>query len=539
MRDGVKLAVDFYSVNQGKYPAILKITPYGRKLEVEYRPEAEYWFSQGYVFVIADSRGSGDSEGEFEFFANEGEDGYDLIEWISKQSWCNSQIAMIGHSYSGTNQWFIAAQQPPSLKCITPSATYGRPLEHPPYENALSIEWCLYWIGKIAKLKNNSMSWVNEDPSVWLKYKPLNTLDEFATGRVLPLFRKFLQHPTLDSFWEKIIIKPEEYSKINVPSLAFTGWYDGTLYGTVMRFREASLYSPNKNDHFIVIGPYMHNNAADGGYDFKTGKPAAKIGDIILDENVHLPGLNMTREFFDWCLKNKTRPNWDKSRLYITGSNKWVHGSFLIQDNYEDLYLYLSSLEGANSFSGDGKLSFDEPDFGKDSFDYDPNEPVRSDVDSRIFEPIDLNFYLNRSDFLVFTSDAIEKPITILGQVNLELTFSSNVRDTDFVAYLMDVQPDGRSIKLSSMGANQMRTRYREGFDKEVLLEKDKMYNLTIKMHEMGHTFQPGHRVRLAITSSFYPYISANPNTGNPIESDTSPPVKSTQTIYYGGPLMA
>jgi putative CocE/NonD family hydrolase len=533
MRDGSKLAVDIYLSNRsGKYPVILEITCYGKHSDLNFKNEVQFWSDNGYVFVIADTRGTGDSEGEFEVFANEGNDGYDLLKWIDKQPWSNGKVGMRGSSYSGTNQWFIAAKKPPSLKCITPTATAGGPFDDPPYQKAFLIDWSLNWMGSSLSLRNNTSHWINYDPKAWLKHKPLNTLDEFVTGRKLPVFRNFLKHPTLDSFWNRVILKPEDYANIDIPSLSFSGWYDTLLFGTKFRFKNVNKYSPNKDDHFLIIGPYDHNNAADGGYDYLTGEKIKTIGDFKLDDNAFLPARNMTREFFDWCLKDKTRPNWKQTRLYI--SNKWEEGKYFINDDgIQDQYLYLGSNKSANSIKGDGKLSLFETD-GKDSYEYDPNEPVRSDIIPNIGQPIDINFYLNRTDFLVYTSDVIKKPFTTFDEVQIELSISSNVKDTDFVAFLMDVQEDGRSIKLGSMPRVQLRTRYREGFDKEVLMEKNKIYNIKINMYEIGHTFLQGHRIRLAITSSFFPAISANPNTGNPIATDTDQPIKSIQTLHYG-----
>ena len=537
MRDGKKLAIDFYLPSYTKkLPTILEMTPYGKSSESTFRNEAEFWFENGYIFMIADTRGTGDSEGDYEFFSQDGQDGYDLIEWIAKQPWSNAKVAMRGSSYSGTNQLYVAANRPKNLLCINPSATLGRPLEHPPFNKAFFLSWALGWIGKNVNLPNNSMEWINPDPSQWLKHRPLYTLDKYVTGRVLPLYRKFLQHPTLDSYWDLIVLYPHNYSQIDIPSLSFTGWFDGTMYGTIMHFKKINTYSPRKNDHFLIVGPYEHGNAPDGGYDFKSGKPMKNIGDLTLEDNAFLPGLNMTKEFYDWCLKDMPKPKWQPAKVYITGTNEWQEGSFFLTDNLEDKYFYLTSRKGAASINGDGELNLIPPKFGSDSYEYDPEHPVMSDLSFDVNYPVSMNFYLNRSDFLVYTSKVVKKAFTIFDQVKLELTFSTNVKDTDFVAFIMDVDEKGRSIKLGSRGTFQLRTRYRNGFDRQDLMEPNKIYNLKIDMHEMGHTFLPGHKLRLAITSSFYPIISANLNTGNDIAYDMGPAIKSTQIIYYGMP---
>ncbi|CAF3986573.1 unnamed protein product, partial [Rotaria sordida] len=151
LRDGVELAVDYLVVsNIGRFPVILELTPYGRGPDrFNYRYEASYWRKYGYAFVIADCRGTGDSDGEMVFFSREGQDGYDLIEWIANQPWSNGRIGMRGSSYTGTNQWFIAREQPPHLSCITPSATMGRPMQDVPYfDGAFAVGWAINWISR-------------------------------------------------------------------------------------------------------------------------------------------------------------------------------------------------------------------------------------------------------------------------------------------------------------------------------------------------------------------------------------------------------
>ncbi|CAF0753474.1 unnamed protein product [Brachionus calyciflorus] len=308
------------------------------------------------------------------------------------------------------------------------------------------------------------------------------------------------------------------------------------MHGTIMHFKNIKKYGANK-DHFIIIGPYSHETAPEGGLDYLTHKPIKNLGDLVLEDNAFLSGLNITREFYDWCLKDGPKPEWSPAKIYITGENKWIETSDYLENEYEDKYLYLKSTNSANSINGDGELDLDQPRNGSDTFDYDPDKPVMSNLSKNVRYPVDMNFYLNRTDFLVYTSPKIKQAFNIFGEVKLELTFSSNVKDTDFVAFLMDVDEYGNSIKIGSMDANQLRTRYRHGYDKEILMEPNKIYNLTIDMYEIGHQFLPGHRVRLAITSSFFPIVSRNLNTGNDIAFDMHPGVKSKQTIYYGSPL--
>ncbi|CAF4856046.1 unnamed protein product [Rotaria sp. Silwood1] len=539
LRDGVELAVDYLVVsNTGRFPVILELTPYGRGPgRVNYRYEASYWCEHGYAFVIADCRGTGDSDGEMAFFSREGQDGYDLIEWIASQPWSDGRIGMRGSSYTGTNQWFIAREQPPHLSCITPSATLGRPMQDIPYrDGAFGVGWAINWINYDLNINVSQINESHPDPMMWLNHQPLRTLDLYATGKNLVLYRTFLDHPTYDSFWRSIDFLPDDFARITIPSLAFTGWFDGTMFGTIWHFQGARYHAPRSASQFLIIGPYTHGNAPDGGYNYQTGKPMTTVGDLSVVENAVLPGLNVTREFFEWCLKDGRRPDWKPARIYITGSNRWMTQDIFPPPEAYERSLFLTSAGHANSIEGNGRLQWDVPSMtAMDTYVYDPTKPVISQMNNKpISLPIDINAYLDRNDILVYTTEPLNKPITVVGDIVVELIISSTARDTDFVIELMDVMTDGRSIKLGSKTASQLRTRYRDGFDQEILMSPNETYLIRIDVHAIGHTFLPQHRIRLAIMSSFFPWINVNPNTGASIASDMQPPIVANQTIYHG-----
>lgn len=533
LRDGTKLAVDVYLADDNRsLPVLLELTPYGRKSSgINFRSEASKWYENGYRFVVADARGTGDSEGEYEFFTIDGNDGYDLIEWISLQRWSNKRVGMRGSSYSGTNQWFIAIKNPPSLKCINPNEVLGSALEQPPYRNgAFSLEWALNWFSKYLNSKHQNLNWNSSDPKSWLNYRPLREIDVFATGKVIKYYRKFLDTNLTDNYWKLFELSHNDFSRLNIPSLAFTGWFDSTMYGTIKNFESARTLSKRKNDHYIIVGPYTHMTASGGGHDFITGEPSKNVGDLILEDNAILDAFNITRRFYDWCLKNFTRPKWQQSRVYITNSNYWISGDTFLPNNLKKTFLYLDRY---------GKLSWVEPKFqGSDSYVYNPNNPLRSDAVSGLDAPVDINYYLNRSDMLVYTSDRLRNSMTVFGDFQVELSVSSSARDTDFMIFLMDVDKENRSIRLGSMPVTLVRMRYRDGFDNEAIMQNGIKYNVRINLREIGYTFLCGHRIRLAITSSFYPFISANSNTGNPIATDTENPILAVQKIHYGSPFL-
>ena len=518
LRDGIELAVDYFLPSASvPFPTLVELTPYGRGEKApNFRNEVGYWIRNDYAFVIAESRGTGDSGGEMTFLAREGQDGYDLIEWIAQQPWSNGRIGMRGASYSGWNQWYVAREQPPHLLCITPTESGARPMMEVPYANgAFTVAWGINWIGSL-NLSSSLRKPIAIESEKWLKHRPLQTLDVYVTGHELRLYRDFLEHPTYDGFWRSIDFLPSDFQRIQIPSLAFTGWFDGTMTGTISHFQEAQNSALLHNDHFLIVGPYMHSTATDGGDDRLTGQFVSMVGDVSIPNYARLPAQNMTRLFFDWCLKNQSRPQWDPVKLFITGINRWVTYATFPPPEAQDHFLFLTRKH----------LQWDLPSKStSDHYQYDPLNPLIIDIINRTYDrPIDISHLLGRQDMLIHTSAKLNDSLTVIGDVILELYVSSSVPDTDIVVQLMDVYPDGRSIKLGSKFSHQLRLRYRDGYDREVFMTPDTIYFVRIEMNAIGHTFLPGHQIRLAITSSFYPWLSANPNTGGLIATDTQPP---------------
>lgn len=538
LRDGVNVTLDYFlPSSEGRFPAIIEITPYGRGLtSPNFRNEASYWIEHEYVFVIADTRGTGDSEGDFIFSAKEGPDAYDLIEWIARQPWSNGRVGMRGASYSGANQWAAAREQPPHLSCITPSATPARPMNEVPYDNGVfSLRWAFGWISSTLNIVQPPIGQPNRDVKAWLKYRPLRTLDSYAVGRELALYREMLDHPTFDDYWRATDFSPDDFQQITIPTLAFTGWFDSTLKGTIEHFQSVQKSSPRRGAHFMFIGPYMHSNAVDGGYDYLTGDPTLFIGDFPISENGLLPAKEMTRSFYDWCLKDQQQPDFQPVKMFVTGSDRWMTRETFPPPESRQRSLYVTSNGRANGINGDGRLQWDLPSITMtDRYRYDPSDPVIIDMDKRPYDlPIDVNPILDRQDVLVYTTDTLTEALTVVGDVSFDLYVTTSARDTDFIMELMDVLPDGRSIKLGSRVSAQLRLRYRNGFEREILATPGTMYQIKTELGAIGHTFLPGHRIRFALTSSLFPWFSANPNTGNPIATDMQPPIIANQTIIH------
>ena len=538
MRDGVHLVSDVYlPETEGCYPAIFMATPYNRKVGGTYPAGIRYWTDHGYVVIVADTRGSYDSDGETGFMIPDGNDNYDAIEWIAVQPWADGMVGMMGASYAGTNQWMAAKNCPPSLKCIVPSDSVGRFMEELPRNGgAFKTRWAIEWL-QLVKTDGKLGSTV--EPKVLLPHRPLRTVDELVTGEPIKLFREIVDHDTLDHYWQQIQFTDADFQRIDIPSLAFTGWFNGTLPGTAFYYQGMQSHSAARNDQFLVIGPWEHATASDGGHSH-SGAPVTTVGDLAFPDHAFLPANEMTRAFYDWCLKKGPRPEYPSARVYITGSDQWLSLPSYPHPKTVMREMYLHSDGQASLAAHTGGLDWTKPgDEPPDHFVYDPGDPVPESVirDGKAFRlqsmPVDLRQVQDRADVLVYETEPLAEPLTILGNVRLMLEASTSALDTDFTSHIADVHPDGRAIKLGPQSGAIIRARYRQGFDRARLMTPGKPESFALDYFDIGHTFMAGHRLRISITSSNFPWISANPNTGNPIGSDTAPPQRAHQTIYH------
>jgi putative CocE/NonD family hydrolase len=528
MRDGVKLSADIWLPQaDGKYPAILIRLPY-----LKTTPPApdlgKFFAGHGYVFIVQDCRGRGDSEGEFDFYFTDGKDGYDTIEWMAGQPWCDGKVGMMGFSYLGAVQWLAAREHPPHLVCITPTAPSGRFFDELPYVGgAWMMQWALSWLNNIsARISQDNTSGVDWE-SVF-KHRPLLTMDE-VMGRKMKLYREWLEHSTIDEYWKRILFFPENFRRMNLPALHVTGWFDGIQPGALSYWDGMDKHSPGKDKQYLVIGPWNHPQTFLGG--------ALKMGEMEFSGDSVIDRMAQHLAFFDHFLKgSSTKFDQARVRVYLTGSNKWLDLDDYPPPQAQPKALFFHSGGKANTLIGDGSLSWEAPrQESPDRYTYNPKNPVPCGIDNN-FYAIDNRVFERRDDVLVYTSTALNEPISILGRVFVQLYAASDALDTDFTAKLLDVYPDGRAVNLGPEPVGIRRARYRNGYEKEELLTPNRPEKFQIELYDIGHTFLPGHKIRVEISSSAYPMFNPNQNTGNPVATDTEWKTAS-QTIFHNSKL--
>jgi putative CocE/NonD family hydrolase len=533
MRDGVRLAADVYlPPEKGRYPAILQRTPYDNTSPL-WVGIAQYFAENGYAFVSQDVRGRCDSEGEWEPLMNESEDGYDTIEWIAEQPWCDGKVGMMGGSYGGHVQWMAARERPPHLVTLVSSAAPGRWMQEFPYMNGKIMPYGMWWLNLVGgRTMQQSVPTFGtvQSPSLfnWKKmllHRPLRTLDQ-ALGRTNTIWPEWLEHATYDDYWRKLSLEGI-FQGIDLPVLHITGWFDGDQWGELYLYKQMMAHSPAADKQFLLCGPWTHAG---------TRTPKAEVGGIDFTQAAVLDMNEIHLRWFDHWLKGEENGQQDEPRVktFVMGRNQWRDEEVWPPPDTQMIPYYLHSGGRANSLAGDGRLDPSPPgDEPTDSYIYNPDDATPSVPDLESFPlaeyPLDERFVQRRDDVLVYTSEILTEELEVTGTAFVVLHAASDATDTDFAAVLCDVYPDGRSVPLAE---GILRASYRASLEQPALLTPGKVYEYRIELNATSIAYLPGHRIRVAIMSARFPSWDRNPNTGAPIGDDEEVCL-ATQTVCH------
>jgi hypothetical protein len=516
MSDGVRLCANVWlPARTARSPVVLLRTPYGNDAQEFARWGLQDYLYAGFAVAIQSVRGRGNSQGEFGFFFVEGKDGYDSIEWIAAQSWCNGKVAMDGGSYLGTAQWLAARERPPHLVCILPSVPAGDWFNEIPFVGgALQVDWAFSWLGLMAGLTFDfeAAGHRNLEP-----YRPLIDAEK-VLGAKLPLYQEILAHPTLDAFWRRLQWSAEDFRRIDIPVFTVTGWFDGDQAGTLLYWRGLEDRPEPARDAHLLIGPWGHRECYLGG--------EVRLGDMELGAASVVPIRALRVGFLRQHLQDAAVEAPARVRLFITGSRRWQEFDHYPPGQARIQSWFLCADAPANGARGGGGLDDRAAHGAPDRYCYDPLDPVPYKAGA-----LDHGEIERRSDVLVYSSPEMQTPLTVVGAVELVLHASSDALDTDFTAKLLDVHLDGRAVSLTHVGGVQ-RARYRHGFDRAVPLTPGEPFELRIRLSHVGHTFLPNHRIRLEVSSSCFPLADPNTNTGADIAFDNAPR-KAQQTVLH------
>jgi putative CocE/NonD family hydrolase len=553
MRDGTILYADIYRPDsQNKHPAILTRTPYNKSLMSLMKGsylDPQRFARSGYAVVIQDCRGTGVSEGDLYPFRGEDEDGYDTVEWIASQPWCDGNVGMYGLSYLAFTQWAAAMAQPPHLKAICPAAI----AEYPPYATPwksgvfnlqMNVGWSLMMNAN--QLMRSGMPPEKARPMIGHIFQMMDNIEEQC--RFLPLkdnpaahleginmapfYTDWLAHIDDDDYWKEFCCSPFLYDKVTVPTFHMSGWYDFLTGGVLANYRKMGENGGTdlaRKNQKVLIGPWPH------GTDLPNLIGALDFGAMSTGVAIDVTGMHL--RWFDHWLKGIDNGITDEPpvRIFVMGDNVWRDENEwpLARAKYTEYYFHSNG--HAKGSSGDGALTTEPPDKEQtDVYLYDPRNPVPStggiiSAAGNVLDAQDLQEIERRTDILIYTSPPLETDVEVTGPIELKLWAASSAVDTDFVGKLVDVWPNGKSYNLAE---GIIRARYREGATKAKLIEPGRAYQYSIDMKATSNVFKAGHRIRIEVCSSNFPRWDCNPNTGHPIGQDAEMKV-AVQTIYH------
>ncbi len=369
---------------------------------------------------------------------------------------------------------------------------------------------------------------------------PMLTMDERA-GRIIPHWRNSIQHAQLDEFWEPLRYQTK-FERIAVPTLHISGWYDDEQVGTPLNYIGMTTRAATpeaRASQRLLMGPWGH-----------AVNTISKMGEVDFGPQslIDLRG-EEARWFARWLRTDASDSGTDATvegsaangasddapvRIFVMGANRWRDEREWPLARTQWTSYYLHSDGQANSRFGDGALATDTPpaDAPTDGYRYDPSRPVpfiTEPTSSQIGGPDDYSAIERRDDVLVYTTPPLAADLEVTGPVRVELYAASSAPDTDFMAKLVDVWPNGFTQRLCD---GMTRARFRDGMDRPAPIEPGQVYHYTIDCWNTSQVFRAGHRIGLEIASSAFPKYDRNPNTYAPLGQTTELAV-ADQIIYH------
>lgn len=478
VRDGTGLATEVVlPAGEGPWPVLLFRTPYGRfsRLVVD----GPRYARQGIATVTQDFRGLYDSEGVFDFFDHEIEDGTDTVNWVTDQTWCNGRVAMKGGSGPGIGAKLTMIGKPQGLVAVATSVA------------ASNIHLYARYHGGVYRERMN---------------------DGWSSGQQLPV--KPWPKPRTEPFDARLrsrtVAANAEGNQVAMLDVA--GWYDIFLQSALDDFIALSSNPHNR----LIIGGTGHGKLSGVKYPGNAraqSQSEAWLKHWLTGEN---PAVLKRPAVTYYLMGDPTDPT--------APGNQWKQSDVWPVPHTPTRYY----------FAENHQLTTERPsDNSTLSYSYDPRDPVPTVGGANLFPPkgpMDQRALADREDILRFSTEPLHEPLEITGKVLVNLSISTDVPDTTFMAKLIDVYPGGtEALVLDSA----VMARYWQGFDQPAPLKSGRTYDLTIDLWSTALVFNRGHRIAVHVTSSNSPRYEVHPNSFEPVHSFDGAPV-ATQVIHLG-----
>jgi putative CocE/NonD family hydrolase len=538
MRDGVRLYTRLYVPPGGPHPALLRRTPYPwewRGADAFNLPNEEV-AARGYAHAVQYVRGRFASEGTFEPFRDDVADGYDAIQWLTEQPWCNGRVGMYGQSYEATAQTAAVVSGHPALACIVPQAfglsfTAGFPYHSP---GVFALGAALGWAAQVVAEAESVAAEPHAGATVEQTGNEIYEMYAAAAktgwheglldmttafrhhldpvlakrpGRDLELMRVYAPwwrswvdaRSAADPYWADISVA--DRPDLAIPALHISGWLDQFVAGTIERFvrwRNRAATPELRTAQRLIVGPWAHGLSSEQWHGHVAAVPEA---DLFAHDDI-------SAFLRHWLLNDHDALADDAPiRIYVMGTNVW-------RDEWE--WPLARTVWTPLYLRAGGSLSLYRPgNEDPDRFDHDPRNPVPA-IGGAVVPGLvlpgpgqyDQRSVEERPDVLVYTAAALEADLEATGPVSADLWVRSSAVDTDFTAKLVDVFPDGRAVFVS------------QGIVRPTIatlgtrMDPDCVYRVNVHLDPTSYVFRRGHSVRLEVASSCFPIWDVNPNTG-------------------------
>jgi uncharacterized protein len=569
MRDGIRLATDIYRPKgDALVPIVFSRTPYNfntygnGEMNTRTMQSALEWVKKGYAFVVQNERGRFFSEGEWDILGVPLTDGYDAMEWMSKQSWSNGKVGTLGCSSTAEWQMAVASMNHPAHAALVPQgygAGVGRigqyfeqgnfyrgganqmlftawlySTQHDPMAPKLPLGISQQDLLRLQRFYDMAPEYPKVDWKAGLSHLPVQDIIKNVNGPK-GIYEEMITRVPNNKKWYQGGLYHDNMP-FDKPSFWFVSWYDVSSSPNIALYnhvRQNAVSELARNNQYLVIAPVLHCSFTRATENTIVGERS--VGDARLNYD------EIITAWFDLWLKNEKSDavaQMPKVQYFTMGSNKWQSSDVWPPAEAVMTTYYLDSEGKANTRNGNGKLSLQKPKkTSQDTFQYDPLDPVNSyggnvcctgnAVQGGSYDQQEMEL---RDDILVYTSEPLTEGIEISGFIESYLYLSSDAKDTDVTIKLIDVYPDGKAYNLDE---TIHRVRYREGYDKEVMMEKGKVYEIKMTPMSTSNYFEKGHQIRIEVSSSNFPRFDRNLNTGGN-NFDESKGVIATNSIHHG-----
>ena len=533
-RDGVRLHARIWMPEglETPAPAILTLTPYTSDDGHRF---GTFYASHGYVYVNADVRGRGESEGESWPLERDGLDGADVVGWIVDQPWSNGKVGMRGGSYRGMTQWQTMKEFPAGLVTAVPTASVHPGWDYP-NPSGIFLSYAARWLSFVegaasqANLFGDNDYWAGKYREIYSGHRPFSELDDIS-GLSPRVFERWIAHPWYDRFWQEMNPGPADYARLQIPILTITGYFDGDQPGAMKYYADHMAHGSEvgKGRHYLILGPWNHPG---------TRIPQPELGGLRFGENSVLDMEAVHLAWFDWTLRDGPRPGFlqDRVAFYVMESNEWRFAPSLPEAAPSTRDWHLSSDGPVSDVFHSGTLSDTGPgDSGTDSFIYDPLETLEDPDD---FTPMD-SYLGGGLAFVpgpraVYHSPPLSEDLTVSGYPVLELYVELDVPDTDLQVGLYEVRADGTTVFV---GQSELRARHRKGVDGSELVTPGTVDLYTFdRFYWFSRTLRAGSRIRLVVAPLNSPERNKNYQSGgNTIEETREDARTANIRIHHGG----